>query len=382
MAPQHLEQTSLVPMWLPLTCPNVTNLECSGGAITDHLPLPAPPPPRSATTASPAPAPVACQHLHRLDLSGTERLGAQHLRQQLAALPSLSTLNLWDSLRMAAELHSTSVTHLAFLYDDEDSRVLERLPAQFPNLVEMSAPSLCALDDDGLEALLSVRSLRRVDLWGLRLQRSHAHRPCAWEDLLLWRMDVDSVARLPLEGIRRLCIDGNEVCPSRDAQAVARVAAIVKRSGVLGAKDGVTFSGEDPAALLTTLRPLLAPLPAEQQRRVTIKGMGQEATPEVVRQVGQQLPPAVHTLELAKCSCALDTWVALLPSLPATVTRLQLGFGWPAPPQMEEHVVAVCAGAVRPITVAVCFTCVEEQQRILSQLAERGNTHVTLEWLG
>ncbi len=373
-------QTSLVPMWLPLTCPNVISLECSGGIITDHLPLPAPPPPRSATTASPAPAPVACQHLQHLEVPQMERLGAQHLRQQLAALPSLSNLTMWDMEDLSPELHSTSLTRLRVDYgsDETSAAGLPHLPAQFPNLAELDASYCLSVDDAGLEALLSMRSLLRVTVRHLKLRRSHARRPCAWEQLTLRSLylDVDELARLPLEGIQRITVGGNEVYPSRDAETVARVVAAIKRSGGLGL--GVFVSYGDATALLTTLRPLLEAVPAEEQREITIDAL-HEATPEVVRQLGQQLTPAVRTLHVAKFSLAQEAWATVLPSLPATMMRLQLGFGWPAPPQVEEHVLALCSAAVRPIMVLVWPLQAEAKQRILALLAQQGNTHVTLE---
>ncbi len=380
---QYLEHTSLVPMWLPLVCPNVTTLFCSTSTITEHLPLPAPPTTQRPATTSPALPPVACQHLQ--DFKLTVRGGtlsapqAQHLRQQLAALPSLASLTLWDSTNMAAELHSTSTTRLSLEWDEGDRwpAALQRLPAQSPNLVELRTPSRCALDDAGLEAMLRMRSLRRVQVGEVHLERSHAHRACTWEQLSLWTLDVDQVARLPLEGI--LQVHALSVHPSRDAQAVTRVATAVKRWRGLGAEifGGFHIDSKDPAALLTTLRPLVEALPAEQQHDISI-AMGSAAlTPGVLQQLGQQLPPAVHTLRLSGWSWAREAWAAVLPSLPATVTRLELAW-WSAPPQEEDHLLALCAGAVRPITVAVRDLRDEDQQHIRTKLAQQGNTHVTL----
>ncbi len=244
--------------------------------------------------------------------------------------------------------------------------------------MELDAACCSIVDDDGLEALLSVRSLRRVCVWQLELRRSHAHRPCAWEELDLRFLDVDSVARLPLEGIQRLRWCGDGICPSRNAQAVARAAAAVQRSGGLGADRSIRFDGTDPAALLATLRPLLEALPAEQQRRVTIARVGVAATPEMVQQLGQQLPPTVHTLHLSSCSLAREACAAVLPSLPATVARLELHAAWHTQARREEHVLALCAGAVRPITLVVRYMPAEEQDGIRAQLAHQADTHVTL----
>ncbi len=368
-------------MWLPLTCPNVTALFCSGSTLTAHPPLPAPP-----AAQRPSPPPVALQHLRDFRLGlwhGTLSVPQdQHLQQQLAALPSLARLQRLARVSTADGLHSTSVTRLHFEgeEDEEDaaqSLQLQRLPAQFPNLVELDAPACLTLDDDNMEALLSMRSLRRVLARDLRLERSHAQRPCCWEELVLCWLDVDSVARLPLEGIQRLCCRGDEVHPSRDAQAVARVAAAIKRFGGLGTGYGFSFIAEDPAALLATLRPLLEALPADQQRKVAIVYMGEDAAPGVLQQLGQQLPPTVHTLRLHEWARARNAWAAVLPSLPATVTRLELSW-WVTPPQVDVRVLALCSAAVRPITVSVRRLRDEVQQHILHQLAQQGNTHVTL----
>ncbi len=369
-------------MWLPVTCRNVAVLSSHPCTLTEHLPLRAPPAAQRPSTTSLIPPPVVLQHLRDFTFVG-ETLSApqaQHLQQQLAALPTLNRLQLEDSTSLADGLHSTSVTRLSFQRDGNDEATdgaLQRVPAQFPNLVALHAPECLALEDGGLEALLSMTSLRHVSVKKVLLARSHAPRACAWEELSLWTLDVDQLARLPLEGIQLLRWSGDDVDPSRDAQPVARVAAAVKRSGGLSAGHIIRFSGWDAAALLTTLRPLLEALPAEEQHRVTIDGIREAATAEVVRQLGQQLPPAVHTLRLSGWFWARNAWAAVLPSLPATVTRLELDW-FRAPPQVEEQVLGVCAGAVRPITVSVQPLRDEEQQRNLSQLAQQCNVHVAL----
>ncbi len=116
-------------MWLPLTCPNVATLEARCCSITEHLPLPTPPAHLSSTLSTTGPsAPAACQHLQALTIYLRYPLGsdaltqpqAQHLQQQLAALPSLSRLSFWEGRDLAAELHSTSVTRLRFECEQDD----------------------------------------------------------------------------------------------------------------------------------------------------------------------------------------------------------------------------------------------------------------------
>ncbi len=378
LAPQGLELTSAMPMWLPVVCPNVTNLDCCG-TVTQHLPLPAPPPPPPRSTATrPAPAPAACQHL----------------QQQLAALPSLSCLTVWDTKGLLEELHSMSITRLQLVSVNNDkaasTRAVQRLPVQFPKLVELDAPRALTLCDAGLEALLSMRRLRRVHVDEMRLARSHAHRPCAWEELSISqfpvRVDVDSVARLPLEGIQRFRTHDVWRCvvPSDDSQAVRRLAAAVKRSRGAGL-GRLAISGEDPAALLITLGPLLKALPAEQQRTTCIRGLS-KATCEVVQELCRQLTPSVRTLRLDRCTLSPLAFPALLPSLPTTVTRVALLHAKPCslPREFmkvfESHVLGMCRKAVRPITVCVVEKDLPESalERIRVRLAELGDTHVTL----
>ncbi len=367
-------------MWLPLVCPNVTSLVCADTTITRHLPLPAAPHLPSSIR------PAACQHLQRLDMSQIDTQ-AQHLQQQLAALPSLSSLTVLDTEDLLEQLHSTTLTGLeltTYRPLGVQASFLQRLPVQFPNLVELHAPYAVSVDDDGLEALLSMRGLRRVTVWDLDLERSHAHRPCTWEELFaaeLTHVDVDMWARLPLEGIAHLDVPSawrGGVLPSRDAQAVARVAAAVKRSGCEGAVRGLSFSGEDATALRTTLRPLLGALPAEEQRTIRIIGLRVDL-PDAWSQLCQQLTPAVSTLGLYDCTVAPEVLGALLPTLPATVTRLELT-SWPDLSTIEEHVLAVCSAAVRPIEVFVAGRLPQGvTARIRTHLAEQGKTHVALE---
>ncbi len=346
--------------------------------VTGHLPLPAPPatqrPRGSAAPTSAQPrAPPPFQLLQHVMFSvwdgSVPALQGQHLHQQLAALPSLTTLTCWEGRGLAAELHSTRVTRLCFEGDESAPTVVPRLRAQFPNLVELDASWCWAVRDGVLEALLGVRSLRRVRVRELELQRSHARRPCAWEELSLTVFSVDQVVLLPLEGIQRLRAHGEDFLPSRDAQAVARVAAAAKRGGGLGA---VRFNGEDPAALLTTLRPLLEATGAEE---AVVRAL-YTTKRRVFKRLGQQLPPAVRTLSLERCCLPRKAWAAVLPRLPATVTCLKLS-AMPA----EENVLALCAGAVRPITVYGWYMGADKQQRILSQLARQGNTVTMLRFL-
>ncbi len=348
---QDVEQTALVPAWVKVLCPNAAELELGWDALAPH-PL-----------HQPRPHP----HLQHLRWERTWDADqdpplAEHVRQQLAALPSLTSLALrdlsWegaegeDGERQARRLISGTVTRLEFPHDSDmegTSRALVRLPTQFPNLRELRAWD-AFVDDDGLEALLRLPHLERLRVRGFDLQRSHAHRVCLWADLRVGQLDVGSFARLPLDGIP-VCSDWWLVRPSADEAAVTRVAQAIRRwCGMGGGMSRLDLSGEDVAALVTTLGPLLAALPAEQQRRVTIHDV-RDATPQQVQQLGQRLPPTVAMLTLDSYTLAPDAWSALLPSLPATVEELRLRWIYPA--LTEQQVVTLCQAAVRPVTVVV-----------------------------
>ncbi len=351
---QGLEQTSLVPAWVKVLCPNATKLDLGGNTLAPH-PLHQP---------TPHPHLQELRWVHRWDADDHPPL-AEHVRQQLAALPSLTSLSLFDldwaggeeeDEQQARRLISRTVTRLNLRIGGPVvgmSEMLQRLPTQFPHLRQLDA-AIVTVDDDGLEALLRLPHLEHLTVHAFSLQRSHAHRACLWADLSLAQLDVGSFACLPLDSIPA-CRCWWEVQPSTDAAAVARVAQAVSRwCGLRRAGENEWYiSGKDVAALATTLGPLLAALPTEQQRRVTIHGV-RDTTPQQVQQLGQQLPPGVTTLRLRHYTLSPDAWAALLPSLPATVEELRLGHTYP--PLTEQQVVAVCQAAVRPIRVVVSLS--------------------------
>ncbi len=161
---------------------------------------------------------------------------------------------------------------------------------------------------------------------------------------------------------------------------MARVAAAIKRSGGLVWDAALQVIGEDSTALLTTLRPLLAALPADQLGTITISDLRVD-TPIVLQQLGQQLTPSVRTLCLRDCVWAPTAFPALLPSLPPTVSCVSLGWHRGFDAKLDkECVLAICSAAVRPITVELGFRHVPEEAlaRIRTCLAQQGNTHVTL----
>ncbi len=335
----------MVPAWVKVLCPNATQLRLTDNTLATH----------------PLPQPSGHPHLQQLRWDADWVLlgspPAEHVRQLLAALPSLTSLTIgapsWaGGEQQDGRLVSSTVTRLELTGAERDPtpQLLQRLPTQFPNLRELAAWNV-TVDDAGLEALLRLPHLERLGVAEFTLQRSHS-LPHERQLASLWvsALHVDSFARLPLAGIQA-CSGWGWVQPSAAAAAVAWVAQAIRRWGGRGvAGDSLIIQGHDVPALLATLGPLLAVLPAEQQRDVTISGL-RNATPQQLQQLGQQLPPGVATLRLDSYALAPDAWPALLPSLPATVEELRLQYNMSR--FNEQHVLALCQAAVRPIRVGV-----------------------------
>ncbi len=341
---QDLEQTSLVPAWVKVLCPNATKVDLCGSTIAPqelHQPARAP---AAAGVASPV-------------VRGPRPAPAEHVRQELATLPTLTSLGLADMAwagegegedeqqQQAGRLVSSSVTRLALHDLRLERRVLQRLPTQFPCL-RVLAMGITLVHDDGLEALLQgLPHLQRLSLRIFGLKRSHAHVAWPWREVTVDELDVRSFARLPLDRIPS-CGGWSTLWPSDDKDAVARVAQAVRRWGGGGAETSDwAICGIHLDALLTTLGPLLAALTAQQQRHVTIHGMT-DVSPQELERLGQQLPAGVASLRLTLGRLGTYSCRALLPNLPSSVRLLDLDLA-------EHQLLAVCGGAVRPITVVV-----------------------------
>ncbi len=364
-----------MPAWLKVCCPNVSSLQMAECTLTPHL-LNLPAPAAAAVAPAPhhgSPTPLTCQHLQRIEMGGfTGQPGSaqwhQHIRHQLAALPSLTSLATRNEEWMQEPaLVSTTLTSLELPAADNAQHVAH-LAVQFPNLQRLGAGSL-TLDDAGLEALLRLPHLERLSVRDLNLRHSHAHRTWVVRHLCVDTPDVGELAHLPLDGVQACVLRfGVRVTPSRDAQAVARVAAAVGRWGGLGTTGGgrVEVEGGDTAALLTTLGPLLTALPAAQRRSVSILSM-RDASPATVQALGQQLPTSITAVDLWECTLQPEAWPVLLPSLPATVAKLSLRSSQ-AP--AEEQLVALCSAAVRPVTLSAWYASAAMVGRVKERLAE------------
>ncbi len=371
-----------MPAWVKVLCPSVTELVLDSHSIGANSLI--------------QPATKAPMHLQSLDLhwprdGAPNGPAAEHVRQQLQALPSLTSLTLhnleeWAGAdeQQARRLLSSTVTRLRLTasllreapirVEDVSPLVLPRLPTQFPHLRELdcSAWPLClTVDDAGLEALLSLPDLRRVHVNSFSLQRSYTHRVLPWRDITIAALDVDSLARLPLDSIHA-CGDWGWVRPSADPAAVARLAAAVGRWGGRGRQGELSIEGSDVAALLTTLGPLVNALTAAEQDFMCIVHMPCAALP----QLGQHLSASITTLCLhLNCdgSCDVTCWSALLPSLPASVGKLLLWGRLPdadSASEAEQWLLALCQAAVRPIRGVLVRGLRDTMRRIRARLVE------------
>ncbi len=368
---QLLQIMAPVPAWAKVLCPHATLLRITDSTCIEP----------QLHQARPHP------HLRHLDCEALARFRMSsaglvtHMRRQLATLPRLTSLTIeaWADQRSyvgVRRLFSTNVTRLEFVSECR-SEVLRGLPTWFPCLRGFCAPG-CTVDGDGLAALLRLPHLERVHVGGFSLWPwlPHHHgvdmpHGRTWRELAVEVLDVDAFARLPLDSIQACRLDPDPdgvLQPRTDAASVARVAQAIQRWGGLSrdGRRGFTFSGADVEALLVTLGPLVAALPAAQQHFLTIRDL-QHATPQQVQQLGLHLPASVTTLCLdwsyPNRPPSHDVLAALLPSLPATVEELQVHYL----KLKVRQVLAVCLAAVRPIRVAVLF-----------RLNGRGLTHYCL----
>ncbi len=344
-------------------------------------------PERVSTSLSHTPqaAPATCSCLKSLSWAVGEELRQDDkplqalVRRQLAALPSLTHLRAYQWDMTLLDLGdgialSTSLTSLVLTRHGQPT-LPQRLRAMFPQLRELVLTYGSVTEDAELDGLL--RHLSHIDVRfnSFNLTQSFTHRAWPWSHLKVQDLDVDSFARLPLHGI--LTLKGvKSVRPSADAQAVARVAEAATRWGGLGVEDVLSVAGRSSAAVLATLRPLLAALPEGQLCHLTLRDLGVRAvTPEFLQQLGAALPSSgIKRLSLGTriddtWQPAPDAWGALLPSLPATVERLDLL----RVSASEQQLLDLCTAATRRIQVVVSRWDVPDARvaAVRARLAER-----------
>ncbi len=360
-----------MPPWLRVLCPNATRLDSDHCNITEDLPAPS----LLSPAAAGGPTLLPHQHLATLEwwkdiMTPSPHLPA-HLWRQLASLPSLRTLEVNMPYGLAQALrHGAALTAAAAQPQSSTATVAASTQ---PLLPVTSLRAMASVDDGFTDAVLQhLPQVERLEVWGFRLRHSHAHhQQCGWRELIVREVDVDSFTRLPLERVRTCAWSEHyrNVRPSRDAQAAARVAAAVQRWG----PQSITFSsrtlqvsGADHQALLTTLPPLLATLSPLLGSRLEEFMLTRSAplTPEALREVARLLPPSVTTLTLKDCQVPADAWGGLLAAVPAHVEDWWV---WGA---SEEHLLALCRGAVRPIRVGVPDLSMSARARVRARLAE------------
>ncbi len=375
-----MELSGVVPAWLSVVCPHLEGWDAGNGFVTRHLG--ALPPETTAVAERPAPLP----RLRELCWCPEERMtreASEHVRRQLAALPSLAYLDVTELWLMQGQL-SGSVTELRVwsgFEADHAARIAELLPnLRHLDLTQCQDEPL--IDDAGLEALMyRLPRLEKLSVAGLALQRSHVHRFWPWPLFEVDEVDIDSFARLPLELIPA-CTLSRDVIPSTDAQAVVRVAKALRRWDAACTR--LSIKASDMGALLVTVAPLCREaLDAQQACRVAIEGM-EVATAAHVLQLGQQLPPHVSALQVHATFVDPGARRALLPSLPASVLELKMNAL--VLPEWQEEVVSVCSTAVRPIKLRLAswyrgeFANEQVRQQLRARAEAASNRLVTLLW--
>ncbi len=343
-----------MPAWFRELCPSTAHLALVGVDLS--------------TTPASRPAPTPHRSLQRLiwkplpSLDTATALIRRHVRQQLAALPSLTSLTARD-LDWAAgpALVSGSVTCLELYadFDERQSPPLLHLPAQFPNLSDLDGWRYLVVRDADLRTLLTAPHLQTLGVSVVALQDSHRGGPWPQRlDLYVQTMHVDSFALLPLDRIAKCSIFDSRIMPSSDAARAARVAAAFGRWRTFRAgRDGhvlLRFAGGNFPPLLTSLPPFLRAVLPEPVTLDIVEAS--DLTLEWLRRLAPLLASHVRVLRFTSTSFTPSLWPRLLPSLPPSVATLELtteSIPW-MPLMGLGQLRSLCLGAVRPIKVVVC----------------------------
>ncbi len=198
-------------------------------------PPPAPPAPAPAAALPPAapPVPLACPSLEHVAFIG-RKCSSEDL-QQLEAQPSLTSISACSIDWVADDAIGPPLLNVKKLelahYGGRVVSVPASIPTVLPQLEELHMDCLY-VTDDGLGVLRSMTNLRRLTVKRLIPKQSHVDTKWVVDHLVVETLDVRSLVRLPLEGIRmctyqRLVPAGREAgCDERE---MARVRADVER---------------------------------------------------------------------------------------------------------------------------------------------------------
>ncbi len=358
-----MELASLVPVWLTALCPGATNLRAPGVAVK---------PPTHRTAASP-PVNTSLTHIMWYPPPGTPvtPAAARHVREQLAALPSLTNAALPQELIMMEGEHGAAggpihagLTRLYCFKPTAGSlpspaasgaSLLARALALFPGVRELRTG--VTVDDAGLDALLgtlpgtAAAKLQLLKVSHFDLKLSHVQQPWPWPKLEVDTLHVDSFALLPLERISS-CKAVYGVAPGGGAQEAARVAqALARWAETSREPPELKATIKQPEAELPALWRLMAALPAERQRTLSIASLPR-ITSHVLSELALHLPSSVQRVDFWDYHASdPDVWGALLPSLPASVRELSLVSV--REPMTFGRIHTLCCQAVRPIALEV-----------------------------
>ncbi len=244
---QALETVEVLPDWLRTYCPGVKRV-----VLTDHIinPYGRLTGSEDDDQAGAPPAPLACPHLeHVAFIRYSTRDDHMHFnddRRQLAAQPSLTSVRA-RAIDWLEDADGPALSTLKKLHLDL-GRVFP-LPASFPTVLpqlEELHMDCLVVDDAGLGVLRSMPRLRRLTMDRFELEEE-SHARTAWDidHLDVETLDVRSLVRLPLEGIRQCTyreLVAFRLDPDWDERKVAhvwvglrRVRAALQRWGGWGA---------------------------------------------------------------------------------------------------------------------------------------------------
>lgn len=352
----------LLTPWLERLCPNMTALTLLSADLT-YTSLPFPQLQHLAIRAA---------YLTKF----TNPSGAYlALQAQIQALPALTSLSVqtstidapYDIVEFGLGRYAPAIpqlTHLEMPCMPSRNLLyqLDQLPYWFDNLQSLHLPGY-TVDDESLEELMCIPTLRQLQCCNLALTRPHMAQPCPWTELSVEALHVPSFARLDLHHLTTLRAvvrpDGPHgeivVVHSRDMQEVERFAAVVDQCGGIQWGEGVVgmmLSAEDAgspvanASCMTALMPLLSSCHAS-----TLTFSGQVLTEEVLSRLAPHLPGMLQRVLFDGCLFAEGAGRVLLASLPQQVEMMS--FRLNRGRLNGQEVVDMCVEAHKNVRVCV-----------------------------